>query len=168
MRPFFIFISLAVILGALFVLQQFRIFAVWGVNPNLILIAFLFLIFAGVRRWMLGALVLFFLVWVFFILPFWFTESAALAAIVVCAFFLKEAFTGNASFDFFLILFFAVPTFYLLSSFAHGMVAHGLNFSLYAIGLPSALFGEVPYDLIVGAIFWSVFRSAVKTSLREE
>ena len=154
MRSLSVFITLAVVLGALFTFQGFRVLSVWGANPNFILVAFLFLLFSGARRWMIAGLLFLFLVYSFFTFPFWLTESAVIVIVVLFAWFLKGTLTGNALSDFFIVLFLAVPAFYIFLSVVQGIVTHGLNFSLYVVSFPSVFFFELFSNLLFGAVVW--------------
>lgn len=166
MRSLSVFIILAVSLGVLSALQQFRALALFGINPNLILVGFLLIVFAGARRWMLIGLLLLFLTESFYFAPFWVTEHVVFASLVALVFFGKNALTGNVTFDFFFTLLVTPPVFYLLSILARNVSLFGISFSLYTFSFPLAVFGEMIYNFLLGGILWFSLRRVLRDAVR--
>lgn len=167
MRAFLLFVTTLLVLGALAALQSFRALAVGGVNPNLVLVAFLFFLFAGLPRVAFSGLLVAFLLYSFVAFPFWGIESVALALVVLLAWLFKSALTGNATFDFFIFLALAVPVFYLLRGAGEGLFAHGLNLSLYTFSFPAGTLGELVYNLLLGGLVWGLLRSPLRNAFKE-
>ena len=113
-----------------------------GVNPNLLLIFFVFVVFLGVRLRFLVMLIFLFLTLTFFWLPFWFLPNLILAIIAATAYFSKIYLTGNKFGDFLTVIFAGTVIFYLAQALFTKRIFAGL------------IFEEVVYNLLLGFVLW--------------
>ena len=141
------FLLMFLALIAAFFLQQSRILSFSSVNPNLILIIFLLLVFRVDNIWFFGALLLSTAATVFAFTPYWLPQVLVLMLLALVFYFLKRILTGNHMLDFLIVVFLGTGIFYL--------VINAFQFSLIPVGL---ILVEILYNLILGVIIWPVFR----------
>lgn len=141
----FLLVFLALI--AAFFLQQSRVLSFGNVNPNLILIVFLLLVFKVDNIWFFGALLLSTAATVFAFTPYWFPQVLVVILLALVFYFLKRILTGNHALDFLIVV--------LLGSVIFYLVINAFRFSLIPVGL---ILVEISYNLILGFIIWPVFQ----------
>lgn len=141
------FLLVFLTLIAAFFLQQSRILSFGNVNPNLILIVFLLLVFRVDNIWFFGALLLSTAATIFALTPYWFPQVLVVMLLALGFYFLKRILTGNHALDFLIVVLLGSAIFYL--------VIGAFRFSLIPMGL---ILGEISYNLILGFIIWPVFR----------
>jgi len=133
--------ALLLTLAFLFLLQEQRVLAIGGINPNLILVVFLSLVFSGEPITSLYLIALAFLGLVFLWTPFWFMP-AAIAVCIGCAASIFNAFlTGNRLLDFVVGLVIATVLVYAILAFPR----------LGTLSVPRVLF-EALYNVVLGVI----------------
>ncbi|MCP6719881.1 MAG: hypothetical protein KJI72_00960 [Patescibacteria group bacterium] len=141
----FLLVFLAVV--AAFFLQQSGILSLGSINPNLILISFLLIIFKLDNIWFLGALLLSMAAVFFTLTPYWFPQVLVVVVLAIGFYFLKRILTGNNMLDFLIAILLGTVIFYL--------IINVFRFSLISVGL---VLGEVLYNLILGFVIWPIFR----------
>ena len=140
------FAGCAFLLFVVFVYSE-RVFGVGPINPNLLLILFLLVLFGYQLRtlffiWLLVLLIVG-LLW----FPFWFPSFVALAVVLGLFGIFRFLFTGTAFFDFLLALVLGTLFLYGLSSF---VVAASWNTFM--------VFQEILYNILLGAVLWILIR----------
>lgn len=128
-------------------MQQQHFFSVAGLNPNLLLIAFLIIVFNNVFDFKVIFLFFFlFLTAVFFVNPFYFSSMAILTVLVIGFGLMKQYLTGQKIIDFAIALSLIQILFYVLIN------VRNLNFLS-----PLNLFWELIYNLILGLIVFGIY-----------
>lgn len=155
MSSFYSFLVVFFGMGVAFFLQQFRIFSLFGVNPNLLLIGFLIIVFIRVPRWIVLGLLILFLLAVYLQASFWFFDSVTLFLLILIVMFTKKYLTGHPSVDFFLSLIFGTLLFYGIVGIIENVSIYGFGFREYSFSIPNFLIKEVIYNLFFGIIFWT-------------
>lgn len=123
-------------LTVLFLLQQYRVLSIVGINPNLLLIGFLVIIFFQKQPiWLFIITSFLFLVIIFWVFNFWFLPILILTLLVIIMDFFKNLLTGNKFIDFNL-------AFFIISSL------FGITLRL----MPWVFFQELIYSMILGVI----------------
>lgn len=157
MRSFSSFLAVFLGMSAAFLLQQFRVFSLFGVNPNLLLLGFLTLVFLRAAPWIAFVFLAVFLLLVYVQMPFWFLEGIALALLVLVVVLVKKFLTGYSSVDFFISLILGTAVFYGIVGVMENISALGLGFREYHFSIPHFLVKEMVYNAFLGSIFWALF-----------
>jgi len=165
MKNAFVFVSVALALAALYMLQSFRTLALAGVNPDLVLVAFFLILFSRVPRSAFLSFLAVFLLFVLFVTPFWLFGACVLAFLLFLASFFRRSLTAYAFADYFFFIAFGTLLFYAFASLASNMGAHGLAFSLFSFSLPAVLWLEAAYNLALGAVLWLFFHQSLSRAL---
>jgi len=127
-----------------FLLQQFRLFSFFGINPNLVFVALLFFVFRGILMRHLIILLAVIGVLAAAFVPVWILHFAALFITVFVFKFIKDFMTGSRMLDLLVGIFLGTFVFYFLAGF-------------FEFGFPLALmFKEAVYNVLVGAIIWLI------------
>ena len=147
----FKFLAFFLALTGVFFLQQYRLFVVGGVNPNLILVILAFLIFKTRNFWFFFGVGFGFLVFVFLTAPYWLLPVTVILLLTITFYFLRKMLTGNEFFDFPIVVFLNTIIFYLIFNFQ--------ALPLLPIRLIAA---EILYNLILTAVFVFFSRSKIR------
>jgi len=146
------FLIIFLILALALFLEMEHIFALGGVNPNLVLVALVLLIFYFSRfgtAFFLFA-VSFTVILSFFWMPFWWSEMMVLGILALGIYFVRDRLTGNDLINVGMVIAILTLLFYLISNI--------FNIS----GVPwVSVAGEVFYNTtlgVVGAILISFFK----------
>ncbi len=134
-----------------FILQQFRFLSLGHVNPNLILIGFLFLVFKRANLMFLGSLLLGVALTALLFIPQWFLQVLVVLLLIMAFYFIKNFMTGNRFFDFLLAVILGTIVFYTAVSL--------LRFSFSA----ALILGEILYNTVLGAVIWNIFGPKYET-----
>jgi len=126
-----------------FFVQETRILAIGGINPNLILITFLLAIFFQKNFFSLLFLMVAVSLIFFVFIKFWIISLLVLELAVIIFYLLKKFLTGYKILDFLIGII-------LISIFYYTIVA---IFSSYYFTVWLVL-GEILYNLILGLILW--------------
>ena len=130
-------------LTVLFLLQQYRVLSIAGINPNLLLIGFLVIIFFQEQPiWLFIITSFLFLVIIFWFFNFWFLPILILTLLVIIMDFFKNLLTANKFIDFNLAFLIMSGLFYSL------LFIFGVSFKL----MPWVIFQELIYSIILGII----------------
>ena len=140
------FAGCASLLLVVFVYSE-RVFGVGPINPNLLLILFLLILFGYQLRtlfffWLLVLLIVG-LLW----FPFWFPSFVVLAVVLGTFGVFRFLFTGTAFFDFLLALVSGTLFLYGLSSFIAAA-----SWDTFMV------FQEILYNILLGAVLWIFIR----------
>ncbi len=137
-----------------FFLQQGGWFRMWGVQPNLVLLAMVWVLWSGASRFHYSVLIAVCAVCGALFAPFWMYESAVLAAVLLFMHLAARWFTGNPHADLFIRIAFGTLLF------------HGILFIFNLSPFPYAL---VAYEglstLVLGAVAW-ILTLPIRTHLR--
>ena len=133
------------IISFLLLLQQFRFLSIKNVNPNLVLIVFLIIIFSGSKKWFLGLTLLAFLIFFLETMPFWSIEAILFFALIIFIKILSNFLTGHPMSDFLISLILGTIIFQFLIQIKE---IAGLKADL--------ILSEVIYNLILGMIGWII------------
>ncbi len=127
----------------LFTLQQFRTLSIGGVNPNLLLVYLMLVVFSGAGLGIAATLALSVLLGTFLWLPSLLLPVSVVCALSFIAALAKRMLTGNAMLDYVIAVALSVALLYLFLNLAH-------------LPVLSAWFvlGEVVYNLTVGVLLW--------------
>ena len=137
------FVFIFVVLAVIFILEQYRLFSVYGVNPNLFLFAFLFFVFNARAFWFAASVAASLAVFVFFFSPYLTVSSAVLLLLVLAFHFIKKFMTGTPFLDFLVFVLTGTLLLYLFIGV----------FRLTS--LPAGfIFLEALYNLALGAVVW--------------
>ncbi|MDI6734129.1 MAG: hypothetical protein QMD50_01380 [Patescibacteria group bacterium] len=138
-----IFLGIIIIGFSAFFLQETGILAIYGINPNLILIIPLLVIFFQQNFYLLFfSLITFILIFFMFIL-FWLPALFILEGLIIIFYFFKKILTGNKLIDFSIGIIFITISFYFIMA-----ILGGYNFLIWPA------IAEIFYNLIVGLILW--------------
>ena len=148
MGDLFRFVFALLFLGLLIFLETTRILSLGGINPNLALIFFSGLILEPyfnkrIKPGFFYVLLIFAFAVSLILSDFWMVPWIVLFLIILAAFFLRNLFTGRPFLDFLLVVGLGTVVFYGALKFAAG--------SVFAGGF---IFGELVYNIVLGAIFW--------------
>ena len=128
---------------ALFLIQETRVFEIFHIVPNLILVMIAYMFFSKIPRWMIAVWMMYTLGLSFVWTPFWVLPFFALAGFAAVLFFAKEKLTGNQFFDFLLAIVFGTLFFYG---------------ALYIQNFPELSFNrlafEILYNVLAGVLVW--------------
>lgn len=140
------FLLVLLLLNFFLLLQQTRILSVSQVNPNLLLLGFLLLIFSGAKIWLVVLTAAAFVFMSIFFLPFWFLTILIFTALITAFAFFKKFLTGSRFIDFLITIFFATIIFSILIGIAGA--------SPTSLGL---ILKEFLYNFIFGIFGWLIF-----------
>lgn len=157
MRQFFSFLIVLFGICLIFFLQQFRVFDLFGVNPNLLLIGFFIIVFIRAPKWIIFGVLVLFLATTYIQARFWFPDFIALSLLVLMVMFAKKYLTGRPGVDFFLSLIFGTALFYGIVGVIENIYVYGLGFGEYFFLAPRFLLKELIYNIFLGAILWALF-----------
>ncbi|MBI5732869.1 hypothetical protein HY967_02850, partial [Candidatus Jorgensenbacteria bacterium] len=136
------FISTSLLWMLAFLVSTTRILSIGGVNPNLVIVVVLLVVFlSGVKdRSMILSLIVFSLM-AFYIMPWWGFSFGILAGVLIFITFLKRIFTGINFIDFLISILIVTLCFY------------GLQY-IFRLGVFQihSFIGEMFYNLILGMI----------------
>ena len=137
------FVFIFVVLAAIFILEQYRLFSVLGVNPNLFLVAFLFFIFNARTFWFAALVAASLLIFVLVFSPYLAVPFAVLLLLVLASYPLKKFMTGTPFLDFLALVLASTLVFYLLVGI--------FRLSSLPVGF---IILEALYNLVLGAVVW--------------
>lgn len=134
--------SAVIVTVLFFILQQFQLLMLYGVNPNLVFVVLVFFAFRenGFRRLFILFAVTAVLSAVF--APVWIMQFVFLFLTVFLLKFLKSFMTGSRLPDFLAGIFFGTFLFYLFAGFFKFEISYVL------------IFKEAVYNIFVGAAVW--------------
>lgn len=137
------FLVLFLVFNLLLTFQQFGVFSLFRVNPNLLLIGFLLFVFYRPKPSLLFLVFISFLFSSFFFAPFWVLKISILLVLVGVFALVRKFLSGDDFFDFLISVFLSVPIFYILSNLK--------NVATVPFGF---LFKELLYNFALGIAFW--------------
>ncbi|MEK7542836.1 MAG: hypothetical protein AAB503_00830 [Patescibacteria group bacterium] len=151
----------AVLTVCFFFLQYSRVAEIWGINPNILLVFFLTLLFLRFAAFLFSVSALVFLIFSIFFFHFWFFEAIALVAVSIMAGFTRKALTGDRVLDFFTLVLCSTIIFYA--------VLYGLD--IFSFSVLFIILKEALYNILVGCvallfIFAPVFYDSTATKYR--
>lgn len=132
-------------LNLLLIIQELRIFEIFGVNPNFLLIVFLFFLFSavGVPVLVFGAVTIILVSFLF--MPFWTFKFLILAVLMLIFVLVKKFMTGTKALDYILSIVLGTIAFNLLMNISNLSV---ISFSLILL--------EILYNFVLGIIIWLI------------
>lgn len=141
------FLFLFLLLVLIFFLQQQRFLSLAGLNPNLLLITFLIIVFHKLLDFKFFLLLAFlFLVVIFYLNPFYAFPVAVLTILTGIFGFLIKYLTGWKIIDFILSLILSQITFYFLLNFQNLTLLKSFN-----------LLWEIVYNLVLGTVIFLIY-----------
>ena len=139
------FLLILLVVCLLFFIQQYRIFSISHINPNLVLLSLVLLLFFNPGLLSFLAVIISIALVMFITTPYWSGEFAILFALIVAFLFVKKLLTGDRFIDFIIILSASTIIFY---------IALGVFLSPFVS--PLTLLKEVLYNIILGSLAWFV------------